>query len=55
MNENNSKFQKREYLADMYPIKNVLEQGDAFLPLFFNCALDYGIRNGKQTGRGCVL
>jgi len=52
LNKNNNKIQKREYLANMYPIKNVLEQGDFFSPLFLNFALDYGIRKGKQTGRG---
>jgi len=52
LNKTYSKVQRREYLADMYPIKNVLEQGDVFSPLYFNYALDYGIRKGKQTGRG---
>jgi hypothetical protein len=49
LNKNYSKVQRGEYLADVFPIKNVLEQGDIFSPLFFNCALDFGIRKGKQT------
>lgn len=52
LNKNYSKVQRGEYLADVFPIKNVLEQGDVFSPLFLNCTLDYGIRKGTQTGSG---
>jgi hypothetical protein len=31
-------------MSDMFPIKNVLKQGDALSPLLFNIALDFAIR-----------
>ena len=31
-------------LSDMFPIRNVLKQGDALSPLLFNFALEYAIR-----------
>ena len=31
-------------LYDMFPVRNGLKQGDALLPLLFNCALEYAIR-----------
>ena len=30
-------------LSDMFPIRNVLKQGDALSPLLFNFALEYAI------------
>jgi hypothetical protein len=47
-----SEVQRGEHLADTFPIKNVLKQGDALLPLLFNFALEYANRRVKHTGRG---
>jgi hypothetical protein len=32
-------------LTDVFPIQNGLNQGDALLPLLFNFALEYAVRN----------
>ena len=44
LNENYSRVQVSKHLSDMFPIKSGLKQGDAFLPLVFNSALEYAIR-----------
>jgi hypothetical protein len=31
------------HLSDVFPIENDLKQGDAFLPMLFNFALEYAI------------
>jgi len=31
-------------LSDLFPIKNVLKQGNVLTPLYFNFALEYAIR-----------
>jgi hypothetical protein len=43
-NEIYSKVHVGKHLFDMFPIQNVLKQGDALLPLIFNFALEYAIR-----------
>jgi hypothetical protein len=35
LNETNIKFRVGKHLSDMFPIKNVLKQGDALSPLIF--------------------
>jgi hypothetical protein len=37
----------------MFPIRNVLKQGDALAPLFFNFALEYAIR-GAQVNQDVI-
>ena len=45
LNETYSRFRVGKHLSNMFPIKNGLKQGDAFLPLLFNFALDYAIKS----------
>jgi hypothetical protein len=33
-----------KHLSNMFPIKYGLKQGDALLPLYFNCAVEYAVR-----------
>jgi len=44
INESDSSVQVRKNLSDMFPIRNVLKQGDDLLPLLLNCALEYIIK-----------
>jgi hypothetical protein len=39
----------------MFPIKNDLKQGDALLPLLFNCALECAIRKVEVNQVGLKL
>jgi len=44
LTETHSRVWVGKNLSDMFPIKNVLKQGHAISPLFFNFALEYAIR-----------
>jgi len=40
-------------VSDKFPITNVLKQGDALSPMFFNFALEYAIRR-VQVNQDCL-
>ena len=42
--ETYSRVRVGKNLSYRFPIRNVLNQGDALSPLLFNCALEYSIR-----------
>ena len=44
LTETYSRVRVGKNLSDMFPIRNVLKQGDAPSPLLFNFALEYAIR-----------
>jgi hypothetical protein len=49
LNETYSKICIGKLLYDKFPIQNGLKQGDALLPLLFNFALEYTIREVLQN------
>ena len=42
-------------LSDIFPIRNILKQGDALSPLFFNFALAYASRRVQAIQDGLKL
>jgi hypothetical protein len=49
LNETYCRVRVDKHLSDMFPIKNVLRQGDALSPFLFNFAINYAIRRVQQT------
>jgi hypothetical protein len=55
LNETYSRLWVGKHLSDMFHIKNGLKQGDAFLPLLFNFAVDYAIKSIQVNQDGLKL
>jgi hypothetical protein len=49
LSETHGRVPVGKHLSDTFPIKNGLKQGDVLSPLLFNFALEYAIRNFRQT------
>ena len=47
LNETYSRVRVGKHLSDLFLIRNVLKQGDALSPLFFNFVLDYAIMRAQ--------
>ena len=55
LNETYSGVQVGQHLCDVFPSKSGFKQGDAFSPLLFNCASEYGIRRVEINQDGLKL
>jgi hypothetical protein len=49
LNDTYTKVHIGKNLPDSFPVQNGLKQGDALSPLFFNFALEYGIKKAQEN------
>ena len=55
LNETYSRVRVGKNLSDMFPIRNVLKQGEVLSPLFFKFVLKYAVRRVQVTQNGLKL
>jgi len=55
LNETYSRVRVGKHVSDMFPIKNVLKNGDVLLPLFFNFVFEYAVRRVQVNQDGFKL
>ena len=55
LNETPSRVRVRKNLSDMFPIRNVLKQGEVLSSLLFNFALKCALRGVQVTQDGLKL
>ena len=55
LNETYSRVQVGKHLSDMFPVNNVLKQGDALASLLFNIVVEYVIRRVQVNRNGLKL
>jgi hypothetical protein len=55
MNETYSRVRVGKHLSDMFPVRNVLKQGDVFSPFLFNFAFEHAIRKLQVNQDGLKL
>jgi len=55
LNETYCRFRVGKHLSNMFPIRNVMEQGDVLSPLIFNFSVDYVIRRVQVRQDGLKL
>ena len=55
LNETYGRFRVSKHLSYVFPIRNVLKQGEAFMPLLLNLALEFTISRVQVNQDGLKL